>query len=39
MLVSGTSPPAYDSGNSDRSSAPRRNAENCALTFTSDELG
>ena len=39
MFVSATSPPAYDSGTSERSSAPRRNAENCELTFTREELG
>ena len=39
MLVSGTSPPAYDSGTSDRSSAPLRSALNCEFTFTSDEFG
>ena len=39
MLVSGTSPPAYDSGTSDMSSAPLRSALNCELTFTSDEFG
>ena len=39
MLVSGTSPPAYDSGTSERSSAPRRSALNCEFTLTSDEFG
>src|SRR5213078_3965326 len=39
MLVSGTSPPAYDSGTSDKSSAPRRNALNWEFTLTSDEFG
>ena len=39
MLVSGTSPPEYEIGTSDRSSAPRRSALNCELTFTSDEFG
>ena len=39
MLVSGTSPPAYDNGTSDKSSAPRRNALNWEFTLTSDEFG
>src|SRR5450432_71317 len=39
VLVSATSPPAYDSGTSDRSSAPLRSALNCELTLTSDEFG
>src|SRR5438132_12069273 len=37
MLVSGTSPPAYDSGTRLMSSAPLRNAENWAFVFISDE--
>ena len=39
MLVSGTSPPEYDIGTSDRSSAPLRSALNCEFTLTSDEFG
>ena len=39
MLVSGTSPPAYDNGTSDMSSAPFRSALNCEFTLTSDEFG
>src|SRR5215831_19630179 len=39
ILVSGTSPPAYENGTSERSSAPRRSALNCELTLTSDEFG
>ena len=39
MLVSGTSPPEYESGTSDMSSAPLRSALNCEFTLTSDEFG